>query len=185
MEYVRGAKRAYMAISAVLIAGGIFLMLRPALSMRVLCMVSGIVIAVFGGIKLLGYFSRERFALAFQFDFALGIFTIIAGTLMIVRSANVVAALPVILGVFVLTDGAFKFQTALDAKRFGLEHWWVVLVLAALTCACGVVLVVNPFASAMTLLVALGISLVVDGVQNLCVVACTVQRSKNSEDKER
>ena len=31
-----------------------------------------------------------------------------------------------------IADGLFKIQIAVDAKRFGIQAWWLILVLAAL-----------------------------------------------------
>ena len=83
--------------------------------------------------------------------------------------------MPVIIGVFVLLDGSFKIQTARDAKIFGLHGWWGILVLAILTCLGGLFLIINPFSGAVALMILLGATLIMDGIQNLCVVAYTVK----------
>lgn len=38
----------------------------------------------------------------------------------------------VILGIAVLSDGLFKMQMSLDAKRFGIREWWLILHLLSL-----------------------------------------------------
>lgn len=47
-------------------------------------------------------------------------------------------------GIPVLADGLFKIQVAVDAKRFGIGQWWLVLLLAVLTGVIGLLLVLRP-----------------------------------------
>ena len=57
----------------------------------------------------------------------------------------------IVFGIPVLADGLFKIQIALDAKRFGIEKWWIVMLLAALTCVIGLLLVIRPSEAAQAL----------------------------------
>lgn len=182
MEFIKNAKTAYIAVSVVMIILGLLLVLFPALSALTLCYIVGAVVTIFGAVKLLSYFSRDLFRLAFQFDFALGIFAVLAGILILLHPTNVVNVMPVIIGVFVLLDGSFKIQTARDAKIFGLHGWWGILVLAILTCLGGLFLIINPFSGAVALMILLGATLIMDGIQNLCVVAYTVKASSPEID---
>ena len=123
--------------------------------------------------------TRLFFNLAFQFDLALGVFTLIFGLILLLRSARVVAFMPAILGVFVLVDGVFKLQTAVDAKRFGLSNWWLIL-LGSLICALfGLLLIIDPFSGNSVLKTFVGLSLAIDGLQNLFNAFYTVKILKN------
>ncbi len=182
MELIKKAKWAYICISAVMILLGFALIIFPKISALTVCYIIGGVITVFGIIKLIGYFSKDLYRLAFQFDLALGIFTLIAGVLILIHPANVVMFMPVIIGVFVIMDGTFKLQTAFDAKRFGMNYWWMILLLAALTCFCGLFLIINPFDGVIALMIILGATLVIDGIQNLCIVLYTVKAVRSAHD---
>lgn len=182
MKRLRNAKIAYVLISVVMVVLGIALILWPEISALAVCNITGAVLTVFGIIKLVGYFSKDMYRLAFQFDLALGVFSLLVGVLMLVHPTGVVRLVPVITGVFVILDGAFKLQTAHDAKRFGLSGWWCILLLAIVSCLGGLFLVANPFQGANALMILLGITLVIDGVQNLCVSAYTVRNYSVSID---
>jgi uncharacterized membrane protein HdeD (DUF308 family) len=177
MEMIRKTKKAYTATAIVMIALGAMLLLFPTISALTVCYIVGGMITLFGIVKLIGYFSKDLFGLAFQFDLALGIFSIVAGILIILHPTNIVNSVPVIIGVFVLMDGAFKMQTAIDAKKFGMERWWGIGLLAVVTCIAGLFLIINPFEGAKAIMMLLGATLIVDGVQNLCVVLYTVKSS--------
>jgi len=175
MEFVRKAKWAYAIAAAMLIVMGVCLLIWPEKPADTICGVLGIVFAVFGAVKLICYFSPDRYGLAFQFDFALGLAALLAGIVMMLHAEQIVRVAPILVGVFIMIDGAFKLQTSLDAKHFGLEKWWFILILALVTCMCGLVLLLDPFSSSRSLTMWQGATLIVDGAQNLCIVIDTVK----------
>lgn len=175
MEWIKRAKSAYIAVSVIMVILGAVLMLNPGLSMLTLCYLIGGLMVIFGVTRLVGYFSKDLFRLAFQFDLALGIFCMLAGIVILVHPNNIMKLLPVIIGLFVTIDGVFKMQTAIDSKRFGLKRWYAILVLAAVTCVFGLLLIIDPFAGGKALMILFGATMMIDGIQNLCVVLYTVK----------
>jgi len=81
----------------------------------------------------------------------------------------------VILGIEIIADGLFKVQMALDARRFGLLSWWLILAMAVLTGAAGVAIALHPSESALTLTAMTGAALTAQGLMNLCVALCAVK----------
>lgn len=175
MEWIKRAKSAYIAVSVIMVILGAVLMLNPGLSMLTLCYLIGGLMVIFGITRLVGYFSKDLFRLAFQFDLALGIFCMLAGIVILVHPNNIMKLLPVIIGLFVTIDGVFKMQTAIDSKRFGLKRWYAILALAAVTCVFGLLLIIDPFAGGKALMIFFGATMMIDGIQNLCVVLYTVK----------
>lgn len=184
MNRLKQIKAAYIGISAGMMAVGVVLMCFPKLSLMTVCYLLGGCLTIFGAVKLLGYFSRDLYRLAFQFDFALGIFSLACGALILARPERVTAFLPVMTGVAILVDGALKLQTAREARRFGLTHWWSILALGLLACAGGLCLILDPFQGALTLMTLLGAALVADGAQNLLVAAYTVKAFRKSREND-
>ena len=95
-----------------------------------------------------------------------------------------------------MVDGLFKLQTALDARRFGLHSWGLILAFALLTGAIGGLLAARPAESVGTLTILLGLSVLFEGLMNLCVALFAVKVIRKeqpevvetwfeSEDKER
>lgn len=178
MSYIKKVKRAYLILSAAMVVMGIVLIAFPKISMMTVCCIAGALSIALGIVKLIGYFSDDLFRLAFQFDLAFGVLAVVTGILMLAHPDHVVKVIPMILGIIVMADGAFKLQTSYDAKRFGLRHWGWILILAAATCIFGLLLVIHPVQSAAALTVLTGLTLVMDGIQNLCIVAYTVKESR-------
>ena len=129
---MKTAKIGYLVISVLFCVLGIVLIAAPGTSVVWLGRLLGIGMIVFGAIKLVGYFSRDLFRLAFQYDLAFGILLIALGIVTLARPGGAMSFLCIVFGIPVLADGLFKIQISLDAKRFGIEKWWVVLLLAAL-----------------------------------------------------
>lgn len=177
MRAIRIAKGGYIASSAALCLAGILLLLRPDVSVLVFCRGLGILLIVCGIFKIFGYLARDLYRLAFQFDLAFGIFVLVIGLIMLLKSSIVIRFANFALGIVVLTDGLFKIQMSVDARRFGLHQWWVIAVAAALTSVFGLLIVLDPIRNTgvISIAVLLGIALIMEGVLNLCVAVWTVK----------
>ena len=101
------------------------------------------------------------------------------GIVTLARPNGAMSFLCIVFGIPVLADGLFKIQISLDAKRFGIGQWWLVLLLAALTCVIGLLLVIRPSDAARALMVLMGISLLLDGILNICVTWFCVKIVRN------
>ncbi len=171
---MRIAKIGYIVMSVVFcIAGTLFIAL-PDISTTMIGISMGIAMIVFGIVKLVGYFSRDLFRLAFQFDLELGILLIVLGVMVLIRPDNLMTFICIALGISILTDGLFKVQIALDSRRFGIKSWCVILALAIVTGTIGVFLIFHSAKSAQFLTILLGVSLLVEGILNLYTVISTV-----------
>lgn len=179
MKYLRAAKNFYIACSVMLCLIGVLLIVWPTLSTQVLCTVLGILSLVYGAEKIIGYFSRDLYHLAFQFDLALGIFVALIGVVLLFHPGQVMSIVAFIVGLFMLVEGVFKVQTAVDARRFGLKGWWLILLGALALILLGLCLLFDPFAN-VTLMVFVGISLLADGIQNLFNAFYTVRVMKGA-----
>lgn len=184
MRRVKSAKWMYSISSLLLCVLGLVMIIWPALSARIVCYLFGGVMIFYGATKLWGYFSRDIYRLAFQFDLALGILLCIMGLILILHPNAIIAVLPVVIGLIVLIDGVFKVQTAFDAKRFGLREWWLILLGAVLCIGLGLLLLSDPFEGSSWLMVLVGIALMVDGVQNLFNALYTVKVSRRRPREE-
>ena len=67
--------------------------------------------------KIIGYFSRDFYCLAFQFDLAFGVLLAAVGVVIIIRRNVVVNLIFGIFGILILADALFKIQTSIDAKK--------------------------------------------------------------------
>lgn len=172
---MRVAKIGYIVISLALCGFGIMLIVNPEISLAAFGVFTGVCLIVFGAVKIIGYLSKDLYRLAFQYDLAFGILMIALGIMVILEPNNVIDTICVAIGIAFLTDGLLKVQIAIDARRFGIKQWWLVLSMAILAVIVGVLLVFRTAESVHTLMVLLGISLLADGILNLTTVLTTVK----------
>ena len=182
MLYARKtAKTGYLIMAAALGALGILLILMPETSLVVLCRALGVLLILSGIIKLIGYFSRDLYRLAFQYDLAFGILSEVMGLFLLLHPNSAISVICVLYGIVVLSDGLFKLQMALDAKWFGIKRWWLILMLAVFAGASGLFLVLYPAKGAEVLMLLLGISLLAEGILSLCVALTTIKVTENRQ----
>lgn len=176
---MRAAKTGYVVMSIVFCVVGVLFIALPARSAVMIGRVRGAAMAAFGAVKLVGYFSRDLYRLAFQYDLEFGILLIALGVIVLLRTNGVMDFICIAAGVSILADGLFKIQIAIDARRFGIRDWWLILLLAVVTGGVGLLLVFRPWESVQVLTVLLGAALLAEGVLNLCVALSTVKIVKN------
>ena len=118
LKQLKIVKNVYIIMSLLFCALGIFLMAKPESSVRMLCVLMGTMLILYGIIKVSGYFTRDAFCLAFQFDLAFGILLMAVGVIMIARKNFAVDLIFSVFGILILADALFKIQMSVDAKRF-------------------------------------------------------------------
>ena len=120
---MRAAKIGYIVMSALFCLLGIALLFTPDASALWIGRLLGIGMIVFGAVKLVGYFSRDLFRLAFQYDLAFGVLLMVLGIVTLSHPGDAMSFLCVMFGIPVLADGLFKIQIAADSRRFGIRDW--------------------------------------------------------------
>lgn len=172
---VKTAKIGYIVISALLCVLGIFFIVKPAFSIFALGIICGIMLIIFGAVKLIGFFSKDLYRLAFQYDLAYGILLIVLGAMMLLRPESMMNFICIAIGISVLADGLFKVQIAMDSKKFGIRGWWLILIFAVFAGIGGSILILRPSTSSLFLTIFIGICMLTEGILNLITVLTTVK----------
>ena len=174
-KYIQAAKSGYIIVSVLLCVLGAALIADPAFSVLLLCRISGLLLALFGAIRIVGYVSKDLYRLAFQYDLAFGILLIALGALMMLRTDKMANVLFSILGIYVLADALLKVQIAIDAKTFGIDSWWLILAAAVVAGVAGFLLVLRPSESAGAVMISLGAALLAEGALNFITILAAVK----------
>ena len=178
---MRAAKIGYIIISVALCVLGIVLIAVPGFSAKALGIICGILLILFGAVRIAGYFSRDLYRLAFQYDLPLGFLLIALGVIMLTNPTALMTFICVTLGIYILSDSLFKIQIAIDSKRFGLTKWWLILAFAVLTGIRGLALMFRPGEGTDFLMIMLGITLLFEGILNISTVITAVKIVKNQK----
>lgn len=173
------ARNGYIVMAVIFCALGVFLMAAPERAMKLICVLAGILFIADGIIKIIGYFSRDFYCLAFQFDLGFGILMIAVGILILIRRETILRLIFVIFGLLILADALLRIQMSVEAKKFGLHLWWAVLIIAIATGVFGMLLLIDPAGGARLTAIFTGAAFLLEGILKLCVVIYTVKIREN------
>ena len=77
-----------------------------------------------------------------------------------------------------------RIQTAFDAKRIGVEKWWIILIVALIAAVIGTMLFLRPYQRNKAIVMLIGLNLIIDGILNLFVVQSTVSTIRRRNEWE-
>lgn len=181
MKLLKIVKNAYSCFALSLVILGSVFLFCPKITLGLICKITGIVLLIGGIIRVLSYFTKEMFQLAFQFDLGLGIVSMIVGLILLFHTQNLGQVVFTFLGILILIDGTLKIQTAIDAKRFGIEKWRIILIISLIITSVGILLITMPWKTTEFVIRLIGINLALDGFLNLWVVLNTVKVIRRNE----
>lgn len=169
------ARAGYLVLSALFCILGLVLIFYPAFPVTTLCQVGGVLLILFGIVKLIGYLSKDLYRLAFQFDLAFGLFYLALGVLLLRHAGRILRFVSVPLSLCILADALLKVQISVDARQFGIGRWWMILSAACLTGIVGFLLLFLPHAAVPHTMIHLGVCLLLEGILNLITTLLAVQ----------
>ena len=157
--------------NGMLIALGLLLLVMPQTSLLWICYAFGAVVLITGIVCLIQYGRIRGSGFSAPFFLVAGVSTAALGLFTLVRPEVVASFLPVVFGLFILIDGCTRIGTAIELARRQADKWWMMLLFSVLSIALGILLLVNPFGAAVSVVMLCGVLLIIEGVVNLsCVV---------------
>lgn len=171
MKQIKFARTGYILISILFYLSGVLCIVIPDINGKTAAIAGGLLLIVYGIIKIIGYLSKDLYCLAFQYDFACGLFLIVIGVVVLVIGWDFKGHLLSGLGLLILLDSLLSIQTSIDAKKFGLAAWPVILASSILSGTLGVALII------VNTQVIAGLSLLAEGFMRHYIVRCTVYLS--------
>lgn len=173
-SFAKAAKTSGLVVSALMCFFGLLLIWVPEFFAELTGIFLGIAMIVFGCSKLFAYFSGDPFRVALRADLAGGIILLVLGLILITHPASFMAIVSFAAGIYMISEGVSKIQTAVQSKQLGFKQWWLLLVLAIITGLMGIVLMFSNDGGAIVMTF-LGISLLSDGILNI-VTICTAAK---------
>lgn len=157
----------FALMSVLFILLGVLFLVFPETSGKMVCYILAGVLCILGVIRIVNYFLAEVASESYQPDFTVGIVLFGFGIFIFAKPQVILSILPIAVGISVLLDSLLKLQSAIDMLRMKSSGWWVMLILTLITAVLGVIMLVNPFATAAVFLQFIGISLIVTGLLDI------------------
>lgn len=155
-----------IVVSCCILLLGIVMIIWPDISALAVCCILGVLCLATGIYKLARYFSMGIAGLFFQFDLVLGIFSILAGILLLIHPNGAIVFLPIAAGLFILIGSVFDIQVSMETHRYGLKSWWGSLILGIISTVFALFLFLDPFDGASALMIFTGIALIISSIEN-------------------
>lgn len=150
---------------------GVFLLVWPTGSTRVLCIGLGIVLVVCGIIDIRIFISNRDGTLYSGGHLVLGVVLAAVGVWLLTQPTLIAVIIPRIMGVLICIHGASNIGDAIVLRRGMDARWPYALWLGLISLGLGAILVCNPFQVFMTAVRCIGLFLIYDGISDLWVTS--------------
>ena len=170
-----------LLLSGLLILTGLLIVVDPGSCIWF----SGILLILFGLVRWSGYYIKDLYNLAYQFDFEFGILMIVAGIMIFMEPGIIKFYGAQAVEILILAEALFRIRICKQARKFGIETWWLTLVLALITSVLSITAVSLTVLYSKWSLTALGICLVAEGCLNCCIGLTMVSTLQGSDIKQK
>lgn len=161
---------------------GVLTIIWPRISAVAVCYILGVVCIGTGIYEIVRYFKLGFIGLFFRYDLALGIFSILAGILLVIHPLGAATFLPIVAGIYIVMGSIFDIQVSVEMRRTGIGNWVLSLVLGIMGTIFAFFLILNPFDGISVLMIYIGISLIIGSIQNLYIIHCISSAVKASRN---
>ena len=172
-----------IVFSIIFILLGAFLLARPDDAIHLVSYALGIILAVWGVISIIQFFTDKESQSYLDFSFITGAFVFIFGVIILIKPDIIASIIPLLLGVWMLVNGVTKLSYALTLNSN--KNAASSIIISVVIIILGIALVVNPFSGAEKLVQILGISIIVYSVLDLaeCFTIKSVLKSEGNKNE--
>ena len=170
MEYIKILKERFSLSSVATLAIGLLLVIYPDFTGKAICWLIAASLITKGVGSILSRYRNKSLPQPVVFELMGGISTIFMGLFVALRSEMLISIIPFVVGLFLLISGVTSLQKAFEMKRMNYAKWNHGLIFTLIKVGLALVIVMNPFGTAMTLTRFIGACLVYDGATGLVTV---------------
>lgn len=166
------------------LAVGILLLVDPIGFTSGIIFAFGIVLLVIGAGSCIRYFLSEPMEAAKGQMLLKGMVAVLGGVICVIKADWFVITVPVltlIYGAAVLITGLAKLQRTVDMLRLKKRDWPLSAISAAVSLACGAIIITDPFGSAAALWIFAGISLIVEAVFDVIALILGIIKGRQTD----
>ena len=170
MEYIKILKERFSISSVATLAIGLLLVIFPDFAGKAVCYLIAAVLITRGLTSIIARYRNKNLPQPVVFELMGGLTTCFMGLFVALRSDVLISIIPFIVGMFLLLSSVSSLQKAFELKRMNYAKWNHGLIFTLIKLALAVIIVMNPFGTAMTLTRFIGGCLVWDGATGLVTV---------------
>ena len=146
-----------------LIALGIFMMIWPRASLRVVCILIGVILIILGAARLLQHFS-PKYEDESRYSLLIGIIQLVLGIALIAASGFFITIFPVLAGIVMLYGCIMMFMKAYNLRDIKGSAYYSSLIFAIVILIVGIIMIINPVGTISFIVRMAGLGLVIEGI---------------------
>ena len=170
MEYIKILKEKFSLSSVATLFIGLLLFIYPDFTGRAICYVIAAILICKGVTSIIARYTNKALPKPVAFELMGGITTCFAGVFVARRSDMLISIIPFIVGIFLLVSSVSGLQKAFEMKRMNYAKWNHGLIFTVVKLILALIIVMNPFGTAMALTRFIGACLAWDGATGLVTV---------------
>ena len=153
--------------SMLLLILGLFLFFKSGATLIAISYFIGAILLAIGIIAIVRFIRNSNKDIFNQLNIVYGVISIIAGLFLITIPEAIGSAIPIVVGIIVIISSSMKVQQALVLKNIGNKYFLPTLITAILCLVCGVIILFNPFKSAVVVTKIIGLFIAIYAILDL------------------
>lgn len=150
-------------VSILFILIGFGMIVFPEISLDVIAYTLATIFVVLG----IYLFALDNKA-AYLFDTMLiGVIMIIMGILLFIYPKSFSLLIPIVLGIWIITDSLFKIRISVSLREYEDVPWVLSLILAIISLVCGIMFIINPLASSTVITAVFGSLIIIYAISDI------------------
>lgn len=138
---------------------GLVMVIVPNISLQVIGIVFGIYIILHGITLIVLDFMAHNVYIPF-YGIMSGILSIIAGIIMLAMPNVLTTVFTIALGIWIILSSINVISISISVRK-GVPNWYLWLILGIIDLICGIIILFNPFASSISIVVLAGIIMMI------------------------
>ena len=157
---------------------GLLLLFKSSESLVGISYLVGGVLIAFGVIAIINFLRNKSRDIFLELNIVYGLVSIISGIFLVTVPEFIGSIIPIVVGISVIISSSFKVQQALVLKNLGNKYFLPSLIMAIICLVCGVVILFNPFKSAVVVTGIIGIFIIIYAILDI-VNSFILRKSSN------
>lgn len=167
LEYIKKYERKSVFVSALIVIFSLFLIFKPETTLNLFVTLFGILLLLDGIWQLYVYFKNNRQGVTINMKLVKGVIIAIIGIFTLFNTKVIISILPLVIGAWIIIKSLLKLQLVSELRKTNAPNWKLLLIYSIITIVLGIIIVLNPFDTAVAITVMAGIFLLISELADL------------------
>ena len=115
----------------------------------------------------------------FMSSFSIGLIALVFGIIILITPAFLTNIITIVLGIIFVVEGISRANLSITIKNIGNERWYCSMIVAIINILCGIMLIIKPSFSAITITSLIGIILIIYSISDIIDILIVKRKIKD------